>query len=94
MRPRTATRAGRVISPIITSSLTSANHFSLSGGHEQVLKLVCRLGIFLGVCILLLLPAYSQDLTPKRGFQAGGSYAPGDIETVNTQSHAANVLRL
>ena len=49
--------------------------------------------LLLSISFLLALTLFSaisaiaqQDQTPKRGFQAGGSYALSDIETINTGS--------
>lgn len=50
--------------------------------------LLCQL-IFLSGCAMAWLTTvgYAQnDNTPKRGFQPGGSYALGDIETISTNS--------
>jgi RHS repeat-associated protein len=48
------------------------------------LSLSCCSYIF--ILLLFITASAQQDQTPKRGFQAGGSYALSDIETINTGS--------
>jgi hypothetical protein len=54
--------------------------------HSPGRRLALSFFSFIFTVLFFTTAGAQQDQTPKRGFQAGGSYALSDIETINTGS--------